>query len=305
MYLFTLGGKQTMDFRDILERYSLNEKILNNFNGKRVPHAIIIEGFSSEEDDIRLAIAKIISAFLMCKNENEKPCFNCNSCNKIFADNHPDVIKIGDNGLAKSFHIDKIRELRQDVFIIPNESNYKVYILDYSDNMTAAAQNALLKVLEEPPKSVMFILICKSSKNLIQTIKSRCQIFSFEINENKMYDKKTEDCVKDIINGLVAVTEWELMLATSKLIKDKLLLKNVLDILIDIFSEAVRESFEASSSNKIFAEESKILSARLTKLSLIRSIEVLENTKDMLEKNANMNLLISTMCANMRSCSVI
>ena len=171
--------------------------------------------------------------------------------------------------------------------------------------MTAAAQNALLKVLEEPPKSVMFILICKSSKNLIQTIKSRCQIFSFEINENKMYDKKTEDCVKDIINGLVAVTEWELMLATSKLIKDKLLLKNVLDILIDIFSEAVRESFEASSSNKIFAEESKILSARLTKLSLIKSIEVLENTKDMLEKNANMNLLISTMCANMRSCSVI
>ena len=294
-----------MDFRDILERYSLNEKILNNFSGKRVPHAIIIEGFSSEEDDIRLAIAKIISAFLMCKSENEKPCFNCNSCNKIFADNHPDVIKIGDNGLAKSFHIDKIRELRQDVFIIPNESNYKVYILDYSDNMTVAAQNALLKVLEEPPKSVMFILICKSSKNLIQTIKSRCQIFSFEINENKMYDKKTEDCVKDIINGLVAVTEWELMLATSKLIKDKLLLKNVLDILIDIFSEAVRESFEASSSNKIFAEESKILSARLTKLSLIKSIEVLENTKDMLEKNANMNLLISTMCANMRSCSVI
>ena len=120
-----------------------------------------------------------------------------------------------------------------------------------------------------------------------------------------MYDKKTEDCVKDIINGLVAVTEWELMLATSKLIKDKLLLKNVLDILIDIFSEAVRESFEASSSNKIFAEESKILSARLTKLSLIKSIEVLENTKDMLEKNANMNLLVSTMCANMRSCSVI
>ena len=303
--MFTLGGKQTMDFRDILERYSLNEKILNNFSGKRVPHAIIIEGFSSEEDDIRLAIAKIISAFLMCKKENEKPCFNCNSCNKIFADNHPDVIKIGDNGLAKSFHIDKIRELRQDVFIIPNESTYKVYILDYSDNMTAAAQNALLKVLEEPPKSVMFVLICKSSKNLIQTIKSRCQIFSFEINENKMYDKKTEDCVKDIINGLVAVTEWELMLATSKLIKDKLLLKNVLDILIDIFSEAVRESFEASSRNKIFAEESKILSARLTKLSLIKSIEVLENTKDMLEKNANMNLLISTMCANMRSCSVI
>ena len=55
MCMFTLGGKQTMDFRDILERYSLNKKILNNFSGKRVPHAIIIEGFSNEEDDIRLA----------------------------------------------------------------------------------------------------------------------------------------------------------------------------------------------------------------------------------------------------------
>ena len=140
--------------------------------------------------------------------------------------------------------------------------------------------------LREPEKSgSCFYPRC----SVVGTISDQKQIFSFEINENKMYDKKTEDCVKDIINRLVAVTEWELMLATSKLIKDKLLLKNVLDILIDIFSEAVRESFEASSSNKIFEEESKILSARLTKLSLIKSIEVLENTKDMLEKNANMN----------------
>ena len=294
-----------MDFKNLLKKYSLNEKILNNFKDKRIPHAIIIEGFSSEEDEIRLGIARVISAFLMCKDNNQKPCFNCSSCNKIFTDNHPDVIKVGDDGLAKSFHIDKIRELRQDAFIIPNESNYKVYILDYADNMTVAAQNALLKVLEEPPKSVVFILMCKSSKNLLQTIRSRCQIFSFEFNENKMYDKKVETCVKGIVNGLISTTEWEILTATSPLIKDKMLLKNVLDILIDIFNEAVREAFGVEVKNEVFAGESKVLSARLTKLSLIKSIDVLEQTKLMLEQNANMNLLISTMCANLRRCLVM
>ena len=293
-----------MELINIFKEYDIENKILNGFNCKRIPHAIIIEGLSDEESEIRVGIAKIIASYLVCRCNEKKPCFECTSCLKVVNNNHPDILKIGDDGTSKSFHIDKIRTLRQDAFIVPNEADYKVYILDYANNMTISAQNALLKVLEEPPESVVFILLCKSSTSLLQTIKSRCQIFSFESFGHKLYDKRAEDCVRDIVKGILLSTDWELIIATSKLIKDKILFRNVLNILTDIFSEALRETFGLSENIEPFAEESKMLSLRLTKSSLIKLIESLDRIKVMLEQNANMNLLVSSMCSKLRSCVV-
>lgn len=293
-----------MELINLFKEYDIENRILDRFNGKRIPHAIIIEGLSDEESEIRVGIAKIIASYLVCRCNGKRPCFECTSCLKVINDNHPDILKIGDDGTSKSFHIDKIRALRQDAFVVPNEADYKVYILDYANNMTISAQNALLKVLEEPPKSVVFILICKSSSLLLQTIRSRCQIFSFESFEHKLYDKKAGDCAKDIVKGILLPTEWELLIATSKLIKDKILFRNVLNILTDIFSEALRETFGLSENIEPFAEESKMLSLRLTKSSLIKLIEGLDKIKIMLDQNANMNLLVSSMCSKLRGCVV-
>lgn len=291
-----------MELINLFEEYNIKDKILDRFNGKRVPHAIIIEGISDEESEIRVGIAKIIASYLVCRCSEEKPCFECTSCLKVINDNHPDILKIGDDGTSKSFHIDKIRTLRQDAFVVPNESDYKVYMLDYANNMTISAQNALLKILEEPPKGVVFILLCKSSSLLLQTVRSRCQIFSFESFEHKLYDKNIESCVKNIIKGLFISTEWELLTATSKLIKDKILFRNVLDILTDILSGALRETFGLPGNIDPFSEESKMLSLKLKRLSLIELIESLKKVKIMLDQNANINLLVSLMCSKLRSC---
>ena len=293
-----------MEIKSLLERYNIKNRIFNSFDRGIIPHAMLIDGLADEDDNIRVGIAKAIALYLVCNNM-ERPCFNCFACKKILNDNHPDVIKMGDNSGSNSFHIDKIRQLRQDAFIIANESNYKIYILDYADNMTVAAQNALLKILEEPPKDVVFILICKSSFKLLQTIRSRCQIFSFESEENKMYDRKVEGIVKDIINGVVGTTEWDLMISLSKLVKDKLLLRSILNLLIDIYSKAIRNSINQDKQSWIFAESVELLSFRLTRLSLVKSLEILDKTNFMLEQNVNMNLLISFLGLKLRESSLL
>lgn len=134
------------------------------------PHAILIEG---PQGSGRRTLARLLASAAVCRGTTDRPCRACAACHKAGEGIHPDITELGGNGEARSFHIDVVRRLREDVFVLPNESTVRVFILCDVQNMTEQAQNALLKVLEEPPAHVRFILTCEQRSQLLETVRSR------------------------------------------------------------------------------------------------------------------------------------
>lgn len=144
--------------------------------GGRLPHAILVEGPLSSEN---AAFARKIAGGMLCRNE-DRPCGTCRDCVKICREIHPDVLVYGGDGTARSFHIDTVRKIRQEAFIRPNEAAGKVLILENAQTMSVQAQNALLKIIEEPPANVTFILTCENKASLLDTVLSRVRVFSLD-----------------------------------------------------------------------------------------------------------------------------
>lgn len=188
------GVESANIFPKIVGNRTLCERLWRDIRGNGLAHAYIIEG---RHGSGRKTLAKNIAAAISCEHyakdtdgvpqisihapqtsvsapsESAFPCGECEACRKIFANISPDVITISREDGKASIGVDAIRELRTDVHVIPNELEHKIYIIDDADKMTVQAQNALLLTLEEPPAYVIFLLIAESSRNMLETIRSR------------------------------------------------------------------------------------------------------------------------------------
>lgn len=135
----------------------------------RLSHALIIEGAPGTG---KRTLARLICAAVSCR-EADRPCMNCITCSKILRDQSPDVIFITPEKDRVQLGVDVIRRLREDAVFAASDLPVKFYIVPDADAMNVQAQNALLKILEEPPAGVMFLLLAKSAENLLVTIRSR------------------------------------------------------------------------------------------------------------------------------------
>jgi len=143
------------------------------FSKDYLPHAILLEGppGSGKSD-----FARQIAMVALCRSDGaQSSCGECISCIKIQKGVHPDLLvyQSGNKGQSRSFHVDKVREIRAQAYVMPGESSRKVLLIEDAQTMTEQAANALLKVLEEPPPSAVFILTCHSRGQLLETILSR------------------------------------------------------------------------------------------------------------------------------------
>jgi len=146
-------------------------------SGGRLPHAILIEGALGSG---RATFAKILAGVILCDNEDNRPCGVCRHCVKVDKGIHPDFeIKRGGGG-KRSFHTEAVREVRAGAFVRPNEADARVFLLADAQNMSVQAQNALLKIIEEPPRGVHFILTCETRGQLLPTIQSRTAAVTLE-----------------------------------------------------------------------------------------------------------------------------
>ena len=141
-----------------------------------VPHAFLIGGPSGSGKSI---LAKEISAALNCENRystsHSLPCGVCNNCKRVREGNFTDVKILEKKKDKASVGVLEIKDFREDMFLSATESESKIYIIDDAECMTVEAQNALLKVLEEPPSGVIIILLAKECDRILTTIKSRTQ----------------------------------------------------------------------------------------------------------------------------------
>lgn len=165
------------NFNDLIGQDQVKQTLKNALKNDRVAHAYL---FAGPRGTGKTSTAKVFAKSLNCANPSPEfePCGECNSCQRIEKGNSLDVIEID---AASNRGIDEIRELREKVKFYPGEGKYKVYIIDEVHMLTKGAFNALLKTLEEPPESVVFILATTEPHEVITTIMSRCQRFDFSL----------------------------------------------------------------------------------------------------------------------------
>lgn len=161
------------NFENIIGHEQNIEHLENAIENGQVSHAYIFNG----EDGIgKMTMAKAFVKALLCESKNS--CGTCQSCIQIDSGNHPDVIYVTHE--KAGITVDDIRDqVNQSVFVKPYSSDYKVYIIDEADKMNAAAQNALLKTIEEPPAYAVIILLSNNKESFLETIVSRCVVLNF------------------------------------------------------------------------------------------------------------------------------
>jgi DNA polymerase-3 subunit gamma/tau len=163
-------------FSEVIGQDHVTRTLKNAIEQQRIAHGYI---FSGHRGIGKTTIARILAMALNCRKHdhpNSEPCGECESCTEIRAGNAVDVIEID---AATNRGIDEIRELREAARYRPARDRFKIYILDEAHQITDAAFNALLKTLEEPPAHIIFMMATTQPEDIPQTIRSRCQHFSF------------------------------------------------------------------------------------------------------------------------------
>ena len=163
-------------FTEIVGHEQIKEHMQAAIRDKKPFHAYLFQG---EEGVGKEALARTFAAGLQCQSESaDKPCKECVSCRQMESGNQPDVIWVTRE--KASLGVDEIREqLCNTMDIKPFSSPYKIYLVPEAEKMTEAAQNALLKTIEEPPEYGIVILMTSNISALLPTIQSRCLTMEF------------------------------------------------------------------------------------------------------------------------------
>ena len=160
-------------FTDIVGNLPLRTRLRDEISQGKLSHAYLLEGArGSGKHTLALRIAAALACERHADPNEPLPCLGCPSCRKILSGNSPDVIYVNRDDKA-TLGVETIRELKQDVYVAPNDISAKIYIIEDAHLMTVQAQNALLLTLEEPPSYVLFLLLCESVTPLLETIRSR------------------------------------------------------------------------------------------------------------------------------------
>ena len=162
-------------FAKIVGQEHIKEHLQEAILSRMISHAYILQG---EKGSGKSMIADAFAMTLLCESGEAEPCMICHSCKQASSGNHPDIRYL----IPEKPNVIKVDEIRRqivnDVGIKPYSSEYKIYIIPEAERMNTAAQNALLKTLEEPPSYVVILLLCSNETMLLETIRSRCVTLS-------------------------------------------------------------------------------------------------------------------------------
>ena len=158
-----------MGFDTLLGNDQTKENLGLALKKGRISHFYLISG---PEGSGKHTLARLLAAAILCTGA-DRPCGKCTACRKVLEGVHPDFITV-DDPEKKTVPVDLIRQARADMYVLPNESEHKLYLFPRAQDMGIPGQNALLKVLEEPPGYGVFVLLTTNPDALLPTVRSRC-----------------------------------------------------------------------------------------------------------------------------------
>lgn len=292
----------------------------------RVPHTLVIEGPPGSG---RKTLANILAAGLMCESADSRPCGACSACRQV-ARGHPDIAVVRPTEGKAAVSVEQIRTVRSEAFVLPGQGKCKIFIIEGPFN--EAAQNAFLKVLEEPPAHVYFVLICGHRSELMDTVLSRSVILSvgtvsFEeaipvleaagqpVNEaarqrfiqsgNVIGAVLTEDtyrktaaaigeaCMKTVADG----QKQDFLRAVVPAMQDRLLYGPVLAIMYQFIQTAL--TLQVGGQTSFGGETALLLARRLTTGRLLYLADIIEEEQKKLPYHPNGGLFFTTLCAEL------
>lgn len=265
--------------------------------GGNLPHALIVE---SHDQKAASELARFLSMYAVCEAK-ERPCGVCTNCVKARKSEHPDisVVPPDKDSRTHKHSIYQMREITKDAYIIPNEARAKVYIFEDADHrLTTVVQNAFLKLLEEPPRNVCFILLCKNAQQLLITIRSRCTVLRLRGSDSP--DEQALESAAAIARGMISPKEYELMLALRVLEE-----KETANAVLNALRLILRDAAALLSNGKAVADSktASALSARFTKIKLLRLYELCGEAAIKIDQNVNISLLTTWLCGEFRRIS--
>jgi replication-associated recombination protein RarA len=179
-------------------------------NEDRFVHAYIISCPSESE---RESEADTLARSIVCTGA-KPPCGKCENCRKAMEGIHPDIIKVSPAEGKRMITVDQVRTIRSDAYVVPNDAEEKVYIISDAGRMNINAQNAFLKVLEEPPAHVHFIMTADNPGELLPTVRSRCRLINTPTSDKVPNSNDNED-VAHFLEALLSGDRISLIEFTS------------------------------------------------------------------------------------------
>lgn len=218
-------------FSEFIGQENIVKTLTNAIKKGMISHAYL---FSGPRGSGKTTLARLFAKAINCEKRKEgeaEPCNECQACREINEGKSLDLIEID---AASHRGIDEVRELREGAKFVPSRLKYKIFILDEAHQLSKDAANALLKILEEPPKHVIFILATTEVHKIIPTIASRCQRFDFKrLNISEIVRKLEFICQKEGIKTENGVLELVAQNAEGSM-RDA---ESILDQLFTIFGQ--------------------------------------------------------------------
>ena len=278
---------------------------------KRIPHAILLEG---DKGTGRHTLMRFLSRAAVCDSENS-PCGECRGCHLAEIGTHPDITVTAPEDGKKNITVAQIRALRTEAYVKPHMAVRRVFVIDKADTMNEQAQNAILKVLEEPPADIIFILIAESAAALLDTIISRCTVLSLvppETDEAVGYLRKNTDFSEEQIKEAIGITGNNIGAAIDTLsgggTAAQAAAKRFAELLISGDEAEMLKITAQFEKNRVLADEffkelklslateiKKNLRNTITAKALVSFYDTLPEFEDALKTNINLSLLFCTL----------
>ena len=312
------------NFDEVVGQTHIIQTLKNAIVQNRIAHAYL---FCGPRGTGKTSIAKIFAKTLNCTNSQDAPCGVCENCKMAANGSHPDIIEID---AASNNGVDEVRNLIDKVKYAPMQGKYKIYIVPDAEKMTAAAQNALLKTIEEPPAYAVILLLANNASALLPTILSRCVMLSLKPvaddkvkqylmehvqvpdyeadvcvafaqgNIGKAVQLATSDSFNEIKNSalhlLKNVSKMEIndIIATVKSVSEfKIDIQDYLDFLAVWYRDILYFKATRDSNGLIFKDELNVITDQINKSSyegIENILRGLQTAKTRLNANVNFDL---------------
>ena len=324
-----------MQFEDFAGNAALKTALSAAFSRRRLPHTLLLQGESGLG---KRTLAQILAraAVCTCEDRDSAPCGVCPACIRSKAGSHPDIRAITGSGKSNIISAASVDEIIRDAYKKPEEADVSVYLIFAENPIPEITQNKLLKIMEEPPEGVLFIFTVPSADALLPTIRSRAQIFTVrppEESEAAEYVRKktgismeeaerlaslhrgnigrmlsdgengraakAEQAAEDIASALVSGTEHDLLVATAPLIKDKPLFPDAMARLQLLLRDAclLKNNVNVQVPAREVCDK---LRRRLSLKALTALCEMTAKYTEYWRRNANMALLVTALCSEMK-----